>query len=91
MTGLTISKEQLSEATARVRALGLEDRVTLMFCDYRHCPGAPWDEHLASTSLTSYLLHLPLAGQGTYDKVVSIEMIEAVGHAGEGGEGERHL
>ena len=39
VTGLTISKEQLSEATARVRALGLEDKVTLLFCDYRLCPG----------------------------------------------------
>ncbi|KAG1678525.1 hypothetical protein FOA52_014559 [Chlamydomonas sp. UWO 241] len=57
VTGLTISKEQLAEATARVKAAGLEDRVHLMFCDYRDCPG-----------------------EGTYDKVVSIEMIEAVGH-----------
>ncbi|GAX82389.1 hypothetical protein CEUSTIGMA_g9817.t1 [Chlamydomonas eustigma] len=57
VTGLTISKEQLSEATARVKAAGLENKVTLLFCDYRDCPGA-----------------------GTYDKVVSIEMIEAVGH-----------
>ena len=39
MTGLTISKEQLSEATARVKAAGLEERVTLLFCDYRDCPG----------------------------------------------------
>ena len=55
VTGLTISKEQLAEATARVKAAGLEDRVKLLFCDYRDCPGA-----------------------GTFDKVVSIEMIEAV-------------
>ena len=39
VTGLTISKEQLSEATARVKAAGLEERVTLLFCDYRDCPG----------------------------------------------------
>ncbi|PRW60674.1 cyclopropane-fatty-acyl-phospholipid synthase [Chlorella sorokiniana] len=57
VTGITVSKEQLAEATARVKAAGLADRVTLMFCDYRECPGA-----------------------GTYDKVVSCEMIEAVGH-----------
>jgi len=57
VTGLTLSKEQLAEATARVKAAGLEEQVTLLFCDYRDCPGA-----------------------GTYDKVVSIEMIEAVGH-----------
>ncbi|CAD7695206.1 unnamed protein product [Ostreobium quekettii] len=57
VTGLTISKAQLGEAQARVKAAGLEDRVKLMLCDYRQCPGA-----------------------GTFDKVVSIEMIEAVGH-----------
>ena len=56
VTGLTLSKEQLAEATARVKAAGLGDRVTLLFCDYRDCPGA-----------------------GSYDRVVSCEMIEAVG------------
>ncbi len=34
-TGVTVSKEQLAEATARVEAAGLSDRVTLLFCDYR--------------------------------------------------------
>lgn len=40
ITGITVSKEQLAEATARVKAAGLADRVTLLFCDYRECPGA---------------------------------------------------
>ena len=40
VTGITVSKEQLAEATARVKAAGLADRVTLTFCDYRECPGA---------------------------------------------------
>ncbi|KAI8475498.1 MAG: cyclopropane fatty acid synthase [Monoraphidium minutum] len=57
VTGLTLSKEQLAEAAQRVDAAGLSDRITLLLCDYRDCPGA-----------------------GTYDKVVSCEMIEAVGH-----------
>lgn len=56
VTGLTLSKEQLTEATARVRIAGLADRVTLLLCDYRDCPRL-----------------------GTYDRVVSCEMIEAVG------------
>lgn len=56
VTGLTLSKEQLAEATARVKAAGLEDKVRLLFCDYRDCPE-----------------------MGTYDRVVSCEMIEAVG------------
>lgn len=38
-TGITVSKEQLAEAAARVKAAGLEDRITFMFCDYRDCPG----------------------------------------------------
>ncbi len=41
VTGLTLSKEQLAEATARVKELGLSDKVTLLFCDYRDCKGAP--------------------------------------------------
>ncbi|KAK9821949.1 hypothetical protein WJX81_001503 [Elliptochloris bilobata] len=54
-TGITVSKQQLEEATARVQRAGLSDRITLLFCDYRE------------------LL-------GTYDKVISCEMVEAVGH-----------
>jgi len=54
VTTTTISREQLSLARDRVQAEGLEDRITLLFDDYRE-----------------------LTGQ--FDKVVSIEMIEAVG------------
>lgn len=38
-TGLTISKAQLEEATCRVKAAGLTDSITLIFCDYRDCMG----------------------------------------------------
>ncbi|WP_421849028.1 class I SAM-dependent methyltransferase [Oricola sp.] len=54
VTGLTISREQLTFAEERIRRAGLSDRVSLKFQDYR-------DE------------------TDTYDKVVSIEMFEAVG------------
>ncbi len=54
VTTATISREQHAYATERVRAAGLEDRVTVLLEDYR-------------------------ALRGTYDKLVSIEMIEAVG------------
>jgi cyclopropane-fatty-acyl-phospholipid synthase len=54
VTTTTISREQREYAEARVRAAGLEDRVTVLGSDYR--------------DLT-----------GTYDKLVSLEMIEAVG------------
>ncbi len=55
VTTTTISRSQFELACARVRAAGLEDRVTLLLKDYRDVGGE-------------------------YDKLVSIEMIEAVGH-----------
>jgi cyclopropane-fatty-acyl-phospholipid synthase len=54
VTTTTISREQHDHALARVRAAGLEDRVTVLMEDYRDL-------------------------DGKYDKLVSIEMIEAVG------------
>ncbi len=55
VTTATISREQHREATERVRAAGLSDRVTILLQDYRDL-------------------------QGSFDKLVSVEMIEAVGH-----------
>ena len=54
VTTTTISREQHAYACARVRAAGLQDRVTVLAQDYRDLCGR-------------------------YDKLVSIEMIEAVG------------
>ena len=54
VTTTTISGRQHALAAERVRAAGLEDRVTLLMEDYRDL-------------------------RGRYDKLVSIEMIEAVG------------
>ncbi len=53
VTTTTISSEQLDEATRRVAAAGVADRVTLLDSDWRDL-------------------------RGTFDHVVSIEMIEAV-------------
>ena len=53
-TGVTVSKEQLAEATARVKAAGLSDRITLLFCDYRWAlawTGGTW-------SAASCLIHV---------------------------------
>jgi cyclopropane-fatty-acyl-phospholipid synthase len=55
ITGITISKEQYEFAKERIGKAGLEDRVEIVFEDYRKV-------------------------QGQFDKIVSIEMIEAVGH-----------
>ena len=57
VTGITVSREQLEYARKRVLDAGLEDRIAIEFCDYRHI-------------------------EGKYSKIVSIEMLEAVGHAG---------
>lgn len=55
VTTTTISWRQYEYASKRVAEAGLQDRVTLLFDDYRDL-------------------------QGQYDKLVSIEMIEAIGH-----------
>lgn len=55
VTTTTISQEQYKLASERVRAAGLEERITVLLKDYRDL-------------------------DGQYDKLVSIEMIEAVGH-----------
>jgi cyclopropane-fatty-acyl-phospholipid synthase len=52
--GITISREQLAWGKERIAMAGLDDLVTLRYCDYR--------------DLT-----------GEYERIVSIEMIEAVG------------
>jgi cyclopropane-fatty-acyl-phospholipid synthase len=54
VTTTTISRQQYAGALARVRAAGLEDRVTVLLRDYREL-------------------------EGRYDKLASVEMIEAVG------------
>lgn len=59
-TSLTLSNEQRQEAITRIEKLGLQDRVQILYCDYR-------------TFISD-------DNEGTFDAVVSIEMIEAVGH-----------
>ena len=56
VTGITISRDQYHLARERVRQAGLEDRIHILFRDYRKM-------------------------KGRFDKIVSIEMLEAVGHA----------
>jgi len=55
VTTTTISREQFQAARQRIRDEGLEDRIEVLFEDYRNL-------------------------KGSFDKLVSIEMIEAVGH-----------
>ncbi len=55
VTTTTISRQQYNYAKEAISDAGLQDRITLLFKDYRDL-------------------------DGTFDKLVSIEMIEAVGH-----------
>jgi len=55
VTTTTISRQQFDYAKKAIEAAGLQDRIDLLFADYRDL-------------------------NGTFDKLVSIEMIEAVGH-----------
>ena len=55
VTTVTLSREQLGFARKRISDLGLKDKISLIFCDYRDV-------------------------KGSFDKIVSIEMLEAVGH-----------
>ncbi|KAK8960960.1 hypothetical protein KSP40_PGU014589 [Platanthera guangdongensis] len=56
-TGITLSIEQLQFSKRRVEEAGLEDKITLLLCDYRQ-----------------------LSFSRKYDRIISCEMIEAVGH-----------
>ena len=55
VTGVTVSEEQYRLAKERIIQAGLQDKITILFKDYRHV-------------------------SGLFDKIVSIEMLEAVGH-----------
>ena len=55
VTTTTISQQQYDYAREAIRREGLQDRITLLFRDYRDL-------------------------EGQFDKLVSVEMIEAVGH-----------
>ncbi|XP_020573328.1 uncharacterized protein LOC110019824 [Phalaenopsis equestris] len=56
-TGVTLSIEQLKFAKRRVEEAGLQEKITLLLCDYRQ-----------------------LSKSRKYDRIISCEMIEAVGH-----------
>lgn len=55
VTGITLSKEQLTLARERVRQEGMQEQIEFKLMDYRDV-------------------------DGQYDRIVSIEMLEAVGH-----------
>ena len=66
-TGITLSHEQLTWGQEKVRQAGLDDKIELRYQDYR------------SVSQISFSFSINRLCQGKYNKVVSVEMIEAVG------------
>lgn len=38
VTGITLASEQKALAEKRIKAAGLEDRITILLCDYRNAP-----------------------------------------------------
>jgi cyclopropane-fatty-acyl-phospholipid synthase len=64
--GLTLSEEQLAHANSRAREEGLEGRVKFVLQDYRKVQVSGGGGVLAD-------------GQGRFDRIVSVEMLEAVG------------
>ena len=55
VTGITVSQAQHDYARELVRKEGLQEKIDILLCDYRHVTGQ-------------------------FDKIVSVEMLEAVGH-----------
>ena len=59
--GITLSRDQFDLATARVRELGLADRVSIEQRDYRDLPGEPLFDKIASVGMFEHvgLANLP--------------------------------
>jgi cyclopropane-fatty-acyl-phospholipid synthase len=65
--GITLSKAQLAEATARVAAEGLQDRVTLELRDYRALEGKGVFDKVSSVGMFE---HVGLANLAQYNEIV---------------------
>ncbi len=88
VTTTTISREQHDYARERIARAGLEDRITLLLEDYRELrPGElrPGESRPGESRPGELRPGSPGPGGGRsggagFDKLISIEMIEAVGH-----------
>ena len=61
VTGLTLSERQKSLADQRIKAAGLQDRVRILLCDYRHASGPDPDPNSDSDQ-----------GGGFYDRTLEL-------------------
>ncbi|MEG6660246.1 class I SAM-dependent methyltransferase, partial [Pseudomonas aeruginosa] len=60
VTGITLSKEQLALGRKRVKAEGLEDRVTLKLLDYRDLPRDGRFDKVVSVGMFEHVGHANL-------------------------------
>lgn len=83
VTTTTISEEQFRYASQRVMDAGLSDRVRVVRKDYRHLTpaDAAWTDSDGTPKFVDAMgSHTTDRASVGFDKLVSIEMIEAVGH-----------
>ncbi|TVU25538.1 hypothetical protein EJB05_28037 [Eragrostis curvula] len=56
-TGITLSEEQLKYAKTKVKESGLEDRITLLLCDYRQLPTSQKFDRIISCEMIEHVGH----------------------------------
>ncbi|KXG29141.1 uncharacterized protein LOC8085994 [Sorghum bicolor] len=56
-TGITLSEEQLKYAKRKVKEAGLEDRITLLLCDYRQIPNGQKFDRIISCEMLEHVGH----------------------------------
>jgi len=95
VTGLTLSMEQKVWADQRIKHAGLEERIEILLCDYRHAPmpGGGYDriisvgmfEHVGAEYMNQYfetismLLH-PDNGLVVIDGITMTNKVRATSH-----------
>ena len=75
---ITLSSQQKSLAEERIKAAGLAGRIRVWLMDYRSFVALT---HPTSSQALTIRNSLPDSWKGAFDRVVSIEMLEAVGCA----------
>ncbi|XP_066334367.1 LOW QUALITY PROTEIN: uncharacterized protein [Miscanthus floridulus] len=56
-TGITLSEEQLKYAKRKVKESGLEDRITILLCDYRQIPNGQKFDRIISCEMLEHVGH----------------------------------
>ncbi|KAM0256586.1 hypothetical protein ACHAQJ_004873 [Trichoderma viride] len=94
VTGLTLSAEQKTLAEERIKAAGLQDKITILLCDYRKAPvpEGGYDriisiemlEHVGDKFLNSYFQHIseylkPKGGRLVIQGITKINSLNAEG------------